>query len=227
MAQPTFDASASGNTGSAAANSLTVSHSIGSGSNRLVLVGVHIANRGSATVTSVTYNGTSMTSLGSAESSGGWYTELFLLKQVNLPTAGTYNVIISVSATRRIVGTVLSYADVDQTTSTGTVVTNTGTGTSATGTCSLGADDVAADFATTRGVTAQSQTLTTTLGQQQTNETTSATKNINVHGGTSTNTTAARSWTLGFSAEWSIVVAPIKGIVSGSTYTKTGQVLSA
>lgn len=214
--QPTFDASSSGNTGANTAASLTFSHVLGGGSNRFVLVGVHIANRVAVTVSSVTYNGVGMTALpsGSAESAGGWFTAFYYIKEANLPAAGTYNIVITPSANKRMVGTALSYADVEQTTTTGTPVTNNGSGTSATATVSLGADDVAADVVSAKGVAGNTQTLSTSLGQKVTNATTSGTNTNNVHGGASSDTTAARSWTLGFSAEWSIVSVPVLGIAS-------------
>lgn len=226
MAQPTFDSSASNNSGSATAASVTASHTIGGGSNRFVLVGAHVANRGVATI-SATYNGTAMTALssGSVDSATGWYTAFFYLKEASLPGAGTYNAVVSSTTNKRMVVTAMSWSDVDQTTSTGTPVTNFGSSAGpATATVSLGADDVAADAVSVRGATAQS--LSTSLGQKQTNATTSGTLNNNVHGGCSSDTTAARSWTLGASAEWSIVAVPVAGI-SGATYTKAGVVFSA
>ncbi len=220
MAQPTFDSSASNNSGSATAASVTASHTIGGGSDRFVLVAAHVANRGVATI-SATYNGTSMTALsgGAVDSATGWYTAFFFLKEASLPGAGTYNAVVSSTTNKRMVVTVMSWSSVDQTTSTGTPVTNFGNSAGpATATVSLGADDVAADAVSVRG--AASQSLSTSLGQQQVDATTSGTLNNNVHGGCSSDATAARSWTLGASAEWSIVAVPIQGIagISASDY---------
>ncbi len=95
----TFDA-VSSNTGTT--SPLTFSHTIGGGSNRLLVVGVGVeGTAGNWDVTAVTYNSVALTkavdhNVGTATDQN---TELWYMLDADLPSAGTYTVSISVSGT--------------------------------------------------------------------------------------------------------------------------------
>jgi len=83
-------------------NSLTFSHTIGNGSNRILVVTASIENCDPyPVVTGITYNGQALTKADSAQviSSNlcAGRAELWYLLEANLPTAGAYNVVISLS----------------------------------------------------------------------------------------------------------------------------------
>lgn len=101
--------------------SLTYSHTV-AGSNRLIVVDSIVAG---ATVTGVTYNGTSLTGITQITDDASRIHKLWYLKA---PDTGANNVVISVDASVFIRGTSASYTGVDQTTPVG----NSGTATSST-----------------------------------------------------------------------------------------------
>lgn len=96
----------------AAATSLTYSHT-NAGSDRALAVGIYHFN-GSGNVSGVTYNGVSMTQLGTvvADGSGG---DVYLYGIAN-PATGANNIVISESASMQIFATSVSYTGVDQST---------------------------------------------------------------------------------------------------------------
>lgn len=111
------------------ANSLTFSHTIASGYNRLLLVGVSTGatstnGTNAATVNTVTYGGTALTLVGSVNAGGNVRTYLYAL--VN-PAVGTANVAISTSGTTPVVAGATSFTGVDQTTPYGTFYSNSTT----------------------------------------------------------------------------------------------------
>src|SRR6185503_41943 len=114
-----FDAVSFGSKGmGTTANTLQISHAGGSGSSRIAICFVALSNRTGTghSVTGVTYDGVAMTSLGApvVQSSGqaeGWY--------LIAPNTGTKNVIISYSTgtdNDPMLGHVVTYTGVDQTT---------------------------------------------------------------------------------------------------------------
>jgi len=113
----TVDASSSGSANGAA--DITISHTTGSGSDRLMLVGVSINNNNNETVTSVTYNGTGLTKVGEINNSNDARTEIWRLIA---PNTGTHNVVITFSATlnQEAVAGVVTFNGVDQTAPLGT-----------------------------------------------------------------------------------------------------------
>jgi prepilin-type N-terminal cleavage/methylation domain-containing protein len=113
----TVDASSSGSANGAAG--ITISHTTGSGSDRLMLVGVSINNNNNETVTSVIYNGTSLTKVGEINNSNDARTEIWSLIA---PDTGTHNVVITFSATlnQEAVAGVVTFNGVDQTAPLGT-----------------------------------------------------------------------------------------------------------
>jgi MSHA biogenesis protein MshQ len=105
----------------AAVNSLTFSHTVASGSNRLLVVGVSFDNDNSETVTGITFGGAALTKSGSIANSDDARAEIWYLIA---PTVTTANVVVSLSGTlsseRGIVAGALNLTGVHQTTPVGT-----------------------------------------------------------------------------------------------------------
>jgi len=109
-----------GGTGS---ESLTFSYTIGSGNNRLLIVGLEIENQNDTmTIDTVTYNSVDVTEINQAEGESGGgdayrqYSWLGYLLDEDLPSAGSYNVTIETSngPNRAIMCAVASYFNVKQ-----------------------------------------------------------------------------------------------------------------
>jgi len=114
----TFDSSSSGAVQNT--NSLTFSHSIGGSANRILIVTVSIENCGSTpTVTGITYNGKALTHAVSVDLTSGndcrGRSELWYLLESDLPSAGSYDVVVTASAsTEEIIAGAISLNDVAQ-----------------------------------------------------------------------------------------------------------------
>ena len=95
-----YDSASSATNGNV--GSLTFSHAIGSGANRLLVVGVAIEECGtSRTVSGITYNTQALTKITSAEVLSGngcrSRAELWYLLEADLPSAGSYSVVVTAS----------------------------------------------------------------------------------------------------------------------------------
>ena len=127
----TYD-NASSSFAAAPATSHTFSHTIGSGSNRLlvVLVATEDGTAADAVVSGVTYNGVAMTLVPSSRSThtgtGTNESAIFYLLNASLPTAGAYNVQITTAGTTDIIGSAISLFGVRQQAAEA-VATNTST----------------------------------------------------------------------------------------------------
>jgi prepilin-type N-terminal cleavage/methylation domain-containing protein len=100
-------------------SSRTFSHTIGGGTNRLLVVGVSIENDPTGpAVSSITYNGQALTKIDSVEvSSSGTMgrSELWYLLEADLPGSGAYNVVVTLSqATNELAAGTISLTDVAQ-----------------------------------------------------------------------------------------------------------------
>jgi hypothetical protein len=80
-------------------NPLTFTHTIGGGTNRLLVVGISAECDVSVSVSSVTYNGQGLTKAASAvaDTSTVGVAELWYLLEADLPSAGTYTVAVNTS----------------------------------------------------------------------------------------------------------------------------------
>lgn len=94
------------------ATSFTWSHTV-SGSNRFLVVGVSIRNQQSETASSVTYAGTPLTFVGARSNETSTRVEIW---QLVAPAVGTDDVVVTLSASAKIVGGAISLTGVDQTT---------------------------------------------------------------------------------------------------------------
>ncbi|MEE8224927.1 MAG: pilus assembly PilX N-terminal domain-containing protein, partial [candidate division NC10 bacterium] len=96
----------------ATAASFTWSHTV-SGSNRILVVGVSMRNKSGETVSGVTYAGTPLTFVGTRDNEISARVEIWRLVA---PAVGTDNVVVTLSASAKIVGSAVSLTGVDQAT---------------------------------------------------------------------------------------------------------------
>lgn len=119
---PQIDYDSSNSAKSGAATSLSWSHTIGSGTNRALVVATGVENFGDGPtpmpVTSITYNGVAMTPIPGAVAEEGTTfmnrSELFYLLDADLPSAGSYTVSVTFAGTVYPTGGSISLADVAQ-----------------------------------------------------------------------------------------------------------------
>jgi len=121
------DAVSSGTT--SGGSSITISHTTGSGSDRLMLVGVSVNNDNFETVTGVTYNGTeNLTLVGSEAGTADGDDARVEIWSLVAPSTGTHDVVITFSAAllQEAAAGVMTFTNVDQTTPLGTFASNAG-----------------------------------------------------------------------------------------------------
>ncbi len=207
--------------------SLTWSHTVGSGTNRILIVGVSLV-RGDATVSSVTYGGVSLTSIGALSDSGN-NTRMEMWKLV-APTAGTASIVVTLSAAKRIVGGAVSFTGVNQTVPHGTFASNSlsGGGSSTPSVNVSGASgELVIDTLATQG---DADPATASQTQQWSRDTSSG-SGADVIGGGSTKAGASSvtmSWTLSRNRPWSIgavslKVAPVPNVGLTKSVTPSGS----
>src|SRR5262245_38978862 len=213
----------------AAANSLTFAHTVGSGSNRLLLVEV-VINKGGTTVSSVTYGGTALTKVGSAVNAM-IHTELWYLRA---PATATANVVVPASGGNpEITAGATSFFGVDQTTPLGTAVTANGKANppSASVTVASAAGELVIAVA---GVH-QGTSYTTGGGQSELWQLATGTGGASVWGASDTESGAASvqmNWSVSISggagewAEAAVAIKPVSNdaptLTNGATVTLTG-----
>lgn len=105
-----FDAATDGNYNGGSGN-LTFAHTVGSGDDRALVVGI-LGNNGADDITSVTYNGAALTFVTS------YYTG-FVLRRSSVwillnPDSGTHNVVISIGSAQYLWGSAASYTGAAQ-----------------------------------------------------------------------------------------------------------------
>ncbi len=105
------------------ATSLTWAHTVGTGSNTILVVAVRI-NSGTATVTGVTYNAVSMTQLTSKVQGSNTVYLFYIL--LGTTTSASHNIVASFSATVTSIGVATSYFNVAQSGTWGTAATSSG-----------------------------------------------------------------------------------------------------
>ncbi|OLE54034.1 MAG: hypothetical protein AUG51_10460 [Acidobacteria bacterium 13_1_20CM_3_53_8] len=146
-AQVVFDsASSNGAFDNAGVTSLSWSHTVGSGSNRLLIVGVSTFTNAPLPVmrvTGVTYGGTPLTRIATQLAPDN-QSAIEMFQLVN-PPSGTANVAVNLLAVNYVVGGSASFSNVNQTTPTRTPQTNSGTGTSPTVTVTSAPSEIVID----------------------------------------------------------------------------------
>ncbi len=189
--------------------SVTWSHTVsGSGTNRLLVVGVsHRTANSAATVTGVTYAGLPLTRVGMATQTN---VRVHLWYLINPPT-GTNSVVVALSNQEKMVAAAVSLTGVRQSAPLGTFTSSIGNSTSPSVAVSSATGDVVLDVMGAQG------TSTATVGPGQTQRwntvTTGNSANSNVRGTGSTEpgaSTVSMSWTLGAAQYWAIGAVPIR-----------------
>ncbi|MBN1570660.1 MAG: hypothetical protein JXA73_22645 [Acidobacteria bacterium] len=202
-------------TGSGTASSLTITSFTVSGSNRLLLVGVSITKSSGQYVTSVTYGGTALTAIGTAEygTTTGVRVELW---QLLAPTTGTANVVVNMSAAARFVAGAELLIGVDQDYPLGTYQGNNGNSSSPSVTVSSNAGELVVDMV---GHLYRYTSLTVDSSQAEwwRDNTTSGTDSENTRGASSTKDgagTVTMSWSLSRNRNWAIVAVPVRAVAN-------------
>ncbi len=204
-------ASSTSNSATNPFSSVTVSHTTGTGSNRLMLVGITYEddNTSGMSVSGVTYAGNALSFVGRRTSSQEAVSEIWSL--IN-PPSGTADVVVSVSGASTgdslLVGA-STFTGVHQTAPLGTFSSNSGTNSSPTVTVAAATGDLIYD------VIAADDGRTATVGSGQTQRWNARTESgeDGVRGASSTEAGAASvtmSWSLNVSDAWAICAVPIK-----------------
>ncbi|MDQ3195170.1 MAG: hypothetical protein M3Q32_02020 [Pseudomonadota bacterium] len=146
-AQTAFAAITIGNTsfGDSGGGALSFSHTVGAGSNRVLIVGISIDRTTMVNViSSVTYGGTTLTNIGNTAGSSNTM-RISLWRLVN-PAVGTANVVVTPSINNiKYVAGAVSYFGVDQTTPLGSFAAATGGSGTPTVNVSSAANDLVVD----------------------------------------------------------------------------------
>ncbi|BCU77641.1 SdrD B-like domain-containing protein [Luteolibacter sp. LG18] len=205
-------------------SSLTVAHTTGTGTNRLMMVAVNYEDDDVAgmSITGVTYGGVALTRLATQLSGQEASTQVWYL--VN-PASGTANVVVNATGVQAAdtmhVG-VTTFTGVSQSAPFGTAVTATGTGTTA----SVTAVSATGELVYATLALDDARAATTTSGQTELFNTTVGTANSDGIRSAATTKAGAlatvSSWTTGSDA-WACISVPIKpATTTGSlTFTQT------
>lgn len=202
----TFDAATSA--GNYSASSITFSHTVGASANYL-LVGVSWFDGGGRSITGVTYNGVSMSSVISQEdTSTGNSFKSHLWKLAN-PATGANNVVVTFSTTvDDIAAGAASFIGVNATTPLGTAAGASGVSTTATVNVSSATGEMVFD-----NILFDNRYFPANPAGGQTQRWTQNGSAGNVHGSSSTKAGAGSvtmSWTPTTSSIWVIVAVPVK-----------------
>src|SRR6185503_2618382 len=119
---------------SSSQTSLTFSHTVASGTDRLLIVSLAVTGQNTS-ITSVTYGGQALTFLGTATRAGGGGVKTDIWYMV-APPQGTANVVVQTGTAETIIAGATTFFDVDQTQPFGTPVAINGSGNSISGTIS-------------------------------------------------------------------------------------------
>jgi hypothetical protein len=139
-----IDAVGSGITDQSGSGPFTYSHTVGSGSNRLIVCGVGLRGDGGIrSIDSVTYNGVALTAVSGTDSYPGFGDRRVQLWQLVAPATGSNTVSFSVSgATQAFWANCISFTGAHQTTPVTGGTQNTNSGTTASVTVSSGAGHI-------------------------------------------------------------------------------------
>jgi uncharacterized repeat protein (TIGR02543 family) len=223
----TLDGAVSSNTADDV-SSITINHTTGTGTNRLMLVGVSW-NCGTTdrTISSVTFtpDGGSATALAEVitEQTGTQlrYSAIYSLLDPPSGQAGTVTVTFSGSVSNGIVAGVANFAGVDQATPLGPSDGANGNSTAPSVTLSgLNGNEVVFDNVF-QGASGESQTLT--VGSDQTELWNAWIANTRAAASTeqATGSSVTMSWTAASSSYWAIVAVAINPAPAGTTYDLT------
>ncbi|HEY6947340.1 MAG TPA: hypothetical protein VI297_00880, partial [Gemmatimonadales bacterium] len=192
---------------------LSWSHTVGTGSNPLLVVGVSVST--GKTVTSVTYRGAALTYLGDANNSqAGMRAELWYLKA---PAPGTGTVSVSVSGKTEVVGGAVSFFGTDQFAPFGSVVSASSNSTTASVATASGASDLVISVLVIGGSAAS---RTPAAGQTELWDLYSSV----ISGGASAAAgggSVTMGWTASSAQPWALAAAAIKPAPAGVALAQT------
>ena len=129
----TYDNSVDGGNNGGSTTSLTYSYTVGSGSNRLLVVNV-VGDTSADDITSVTYNGASMTLLGKVQAPSNNRQYMYYLLN---PASGAHNIVVTAGSSHYLISEAASWSDVNQSGQPDAVTTNTAPAASTSITTSL------------------------------------------------------------------------------------------
>src|SRR5437870_5275012 len=212
-----FDAASACASGNSAG--FTWAHTVSSGNDRLLLVGLSLAPRQNQKVQSVTFNGQSLTRVAFRNNSNESRAEVW---QLVAPASGTHSIVVTMNAATaaETVCGATSWTGVDQSDPIGGVVEAKGT-----------SDQASVDVPTTGGdvvhdVLAVSGDVTATVGSGQTSHWNDAVA-AGVRGAGSDEPgagTVTMSWDLGASARWVLIGFALNPASTGGTPTASAIV---
>jgi uncharacterized repeat protein (TIGR01451 family) len=212
------------NTSSAFTNGTTLSwsHTVGNGANRILLVGVAI-HSSVHTVTSVTYGGLSLTSIG--QSVDGGDKVMVVLYRLLAPPVGTNNVNVVIDSNERMSGGAVSFSGVSQYSPTGLFAAAGGSGLSGAVSLSSATNEVVVDI---MGATGDALTLTSGGNQVPRWNNGSGTGAGDALGASSSligSPTTTMSWSLGVLRSWAlgaVALKPAPALQADVRTTQTG-----
>jgi prepilin-type N-terminal cleavage/methylation domain-containing protein len=213
------DAVSSGTTAAYTDTTMTVAHTTGSGSDRLMLVAISYNNNDDETVTGVTYNGTALTQVGERNNGNDAQVYIYILVA---PDTGTHNVVINFSSAldEGAIAGVMTFTGVDQSTPLGTFASSIGDdSTPATVSISSASGELVFGV-----VSSEYEALTASSGQDERWNMSISGAGTNGAGGTDAGApTVTMSWSLDPSYNhWAIGGVSIKPSGSGSTPCEVG-----
>ena len=206
-------------TGATTGNSLTISH-MTSGTSRLMLVGVSMDAQTSASVTSVTYNGSALSLVGTIQDTGS--NVRVELWQMVAPATGTHDVVVSFSQsmTEGGIAGVMTFNGVDQTTPLGSFASAQGIGTTASVNVSTDVGDLV--FSTMGVDGGTDDALNHAAGQTEYWETFQPGTEGAGSTKLATSTSETMSWTF-LSNQWAIGAVSIKSVANTEMQMITGS----
>lgn len=187
---------------------LSDSHTINSGSNRLLFVSVTVFGLGN-TITGVTFGGTSLAQKDSVSQASGVTMYTFFLL---MPTVQTANIVATANNASFMAITASDWTNVDQTTPLGTSAHNSGSGTSSTNTVTTtsATNQVVLDTVQNAGGAALTPGSSQTIDVQETANSNS--QDLGHITATGSNMTLTYSWTGSFA--WTQLSVPLNGIAA-------------
>jgi hypothetical protein len=209
-----FDFASSATTAVGQQTSLGWSHTV-SGSNRILIVGVGIRkSSGSASsVSSITYNGVSLTKINHVQDSAGAGSRTELWYLLN-PDTGTHYVNVTMGAAKPFAAGAISFKGVHQASPLGSEAASTGSGTTASVSVSSSIGELVVDAVTSADDTLPIPTLTAGSGQtgHWSEELNSGSGHLGRTGGSQEAGAASvtMSWSISESRPWTIIAVPLK-----------------
>ncbi|MBI2327901.1 prepilin-type N-terminal cleavage/methylation domain-containing protein [Candidatus Curtissbacteria bacterium] len=202
-----FDSASSSSTAGGQSDTLSWSHTVGTGANRLLIVGVSIGEDKS--VSTITYGSQGLTFRGAAYSGTSVDDARAEIWSLVNPTSGTNTITVNLDGTTAIAAGATSWTNVNQATPLGTTATGWGNSTSPQVNVTSAGSEVVVDTLSADG------TPTAAVGAGQT-------QHWNVQGGDVFKSTrgagsseigaaaTTMSWTLNSSRKWALVAVAIK-----------------